>query len=203
MAGAKADGSKRLFEQLGLQILGHRAGFSKGEVAHRAHEIRLVFQKGQRGFKNLAHTLALPSRINVALGPAHFPGHHAAADVVLPAVAQRSAPEFFVDVLNADAFVVHAPKGAGLFTLHVMPVHHAGYGQNNAPLSECLLFLGWTEQGGLGDQPNQVVFKGLDVYGHKVKHAVDFALAGFALELGIQQVEHLVVAKVIATEVFV
>ena len=77
LAGAKADGGKGSLEQLGLQIPGYGAGFIKGEVLHRGHEVGFVFQEIQRGVEDFTQILALPSGIDVLLGPTHLPGHHA------------------------------------------------------------------------------------------------------------------------------
>ena len=158
LPSAKADGCKRLLEQFRLKIFGHWAFFVEREVLHRPHKARFVLQKIKGGAKDLAQLLTLPSALDALLGPAHFPSHHTAADVVLPTVAQNRAAQLLVDVLYAGAFVVHAAEQAGLFALHVLAVHHAGDGQDDLGLAQCLVFLLNGQQISVRDQPVDVTF---------------------------------------------
>ena len=203
LPSAKADGCKSLLEQLGLQVFGHRAFFVKSEILHCAHEARFVLQKVDRGAEDLAQLLTLTSALDALLGPTHFPSHNTAADVVLPTVAQNRAAQLLVDVLYAGALVIHAPKRAGFFALQVLAVQHAGDGQDDLSLAQCLVFLLNRQQISVRDQPVDVAFQGVRVHWQGLKQFVQFSCRGSAFVLGVKQVHQLIGTEFISAQVLV
>jgi hypothetical protein len=70
--------------------------------------------------------------------------------------------QLFVDVLDAGALVVHAPKSAGLFALRVVVAEHIGYAQDDAGLAQRHVFLLAADIGGICHQPVDVAFERLN-----------------------------------------